>query len=237
MSRIQVKIKDQVTRSWLGKFALKMKRDRKFANVFRDFVTLNEDLRILMFAIVSSPERFLLCDRDVLLQVAPPPSSSLLSLPGSPPPPSFVLPMCVWTRRKPRSRSSFQDKQINLLISSAATPLDFVFIVFISLSHPCRNSRDTAVFLFVQWCCKYLLLSSHTAPRKAAAIVNRMNQQWTVYLLPLPKTVKSVVRGQPRPQDCWCSEISITCALECRGTLHPVLYWKVCVACCDSCSA
>lgn len=65
----------------MGKFALKVKRDRKFANVFRDFVTLNEDLRILMLAIVSSPERFLLCDRDVLLQVAPT-SSFLLSLPG-----------------------------------------------------------------------------------------------------------------------------------------------------------
>lgn len=78
----------------MGKFALKMKRDRKFANVFRDFVNLNEDLRILMFVIVSCSERFLLCDRDVLLQVASS-SSSLLSLPGSPPPPSLILPMCV----------------------------------------------------------------------------------------------------------------------------------------------
>lgn len=80
MSRIQVKIKDPVIRSRLGKFALKMKRDRKFANVFRDFVNLNEDLRILMFAIVSCSERFLLCDRDVLLQVA---SSSLFFPPVS----------------------------------------------------------------------------------------------------------------------------------------------------------
>lgn len=178
MSRIQVKIKDQVTRSWLGKFALKMKRDRKFANVFRDFVNLNEDLRILMFVIVSCSERFLLCDRDVLLQVASS-SSSLLSLPGSPPPPSLILPMCVWTRRKQCSRYRFQDKQINLLVSNAATPLDFFFIAFISLGHTCRNNRNTAVFLFVQWYCKCLLLSPHTAPRKAAAIVNLVNQQWT----------------------------------------------------------
>lgn len=91
--------------------------------------TLNEDFRILVLAVVSSLTLFLLCDRDLLLQGALP---SLVVFPTSCLPSASSSPPLSGIEQGGSSGYCFQDKQISLLASNAATPLDFFFSIVLT---------------------------------------------------------------------------------------------------------
>lgn len=107
----------------MGKFTLKLERDGERAGVLGVSGTLNEDLRILVLALFLLT-LFLPCDRDLLLQGALP---SLVVFPTSCLLPASSSPPLSGIEQGGSSGYCFQDKQISLLASNAATPLDFFF--------------------------------------------------------------------------------------------------------------